>query len=147
MFNKPVGLGARDTLRMEMKFCLYGNDINETTHPLEARLAWVMNFDKGDFMGRDALLAAKSAGISRFLVAFEMLDRGLPRPGYALTVDGEVVGQVTSGGQSPTLKQGIGLAYVNKPYQKVGTELMLDVRGRTLKARVVKPPFVHKKTS
>lgn len=144
---KPVGLGARDTLRLEMKFCLYGNDIDETTSPLEARLAWVVDLEKGDFCGRDALIAQKAAGITRFLVAFEMQDRGLPRPGYELYAGEQQVGVVCSGGQSPTLKKGIGLAYVNKPHQKIDSELEIDIRGRRLSAKVVKPPFIHKKTS
>ena len=144
---KPVGLGARDTLRLEMKFCLYGNDINETTNPLEARLAWVVDLEKGDFCGREAILKKKEAGITRFLVAFEMVDRGLPRPGYELFAGDTRVGVVTSGGQSPTLKKGIGLAYVEKAHAKIGTELELDVRNRRLAVKVVKPPFINKKTS
>ena len=144
---KPVGLGARDTLRMEMKFCLYGNDINETTTPLEARLAWVVDLNKGDFCGRDAILEQKAAGVSRYLVAFEMLDRGLPRPGYELFLNEAQVGTVTSGGQSPTLKKGIGLAYVDVPHQKAGTLLEIDIRGRRLPVRLIQPPFINKKTN
>ncbi len=144
---KPVGLGARDTLRLEMKFCLYGNDINETTSPLEARLGWVVDLENGDFCGRDALLKQKETGISRFLVALEMIDRGLPRPDYELFVQDSKVGFVTSGGQSPTLKKGIGLAYVDKAHSKIGSALELEVRSRRLAAKVVKPPFIDKKTS
>ena len=144
---KPVGLGARDTLRLEMKYCLYGNDINESTSPLEARLGWVVDLNNGDFCGRDAILKQKEAGIGRFLVAFEMLDRGLPRPGYELFVGEEKVGVVTSGGQSPTLKRGIGLAYVDIPHHKIGASLELIVRDRRLAAKVIKPPFINKKTS
>lgn len=143
----PIGLGARDTLRLEMKFCLYGNDIDETTTPLEARLSWAMDLDHGDFLGRDAILKQKEAGIKRFLVAFEMLDRGLPRHGYKIFTGEEQVGTVTSGGQSPTLKKGIGLAYIDKPYHKVNTELEIDIRGRRLAIQIVKPPFIKKKTS
>ena len=143
----PIGLGARDTLRMEMKFCLYGNDIDETTTPLEARLGWVTDLEHGDFLGRDALIKQKEVGISRFLVAFEMLERGLPRPGYEIYAGDEKVGVVTSGGQSPTLKKGIGLAYIDKPHQKVNTELNIDIRGRRLTIKVVKPPFINKKTN
>jgi len=143
----PVGLGARDTLRLEMKFCLYGNDIDETTTPLEARLGWATDLEQGDFVGKRALLAQKAAGIPRFLVAFEMLDRGLPRHGYELFADGHKVGSVTSGGQSPTLKKGIGLAYVDKPHHKLHTQLEIEIRGKRLAVQIVKPPFVNKKTS
>lgn len=143
----PIGLGARDTLRLEMKYCLYGNDIDETTTPLEARLDWAVDLDNGDFMGREALLKQKERGVSRFLVAFEMLDRGLPRHGYEIFSAEEWVGVVTSGGQSPSLKKGIGMAYINKPHQKLGTELSIDIRGRKLAIQIVKPPFVTKKTS
>ncbi len=143
----PIGLGARDTLRLEMKYCLYGNDIDETTTPLEARLSWAMDLNHGDFLGRDALLQQKETGVKRFLVAFEMQDRGLPRKGYEIYSDTEKVGVVTSGGQSPTLKKGIGLAYIDKPYQKINTELQIDIRGRRLPVKIVKPPFISKKTS
>ena len=142
----PIGLGARDTLRMEMKFCLYGNDIDETTTPLEARLGWATDLEHGDFLGRDALIKQKEAGISRFLVAFEMLERGLPRQGYEIYAGDKKVGAVTSGGQSPSLKKGIGLAYIDKPHQKVNTELNIEIRGRRLAIKVVKPPFINKKT-
>jgi len=143
----PVGLGARDTLRMEMKFCLYGNDIDETTSPLEARLGWATDLNHVDFLGRDALLKQKEEGISRFLVAFEMQDRGLPRHGYELYSGEQKVGVVTSGGQSPTLKKGIGMAYIERPHHKINTDLEIDIRGRRLAIKVVKPPFVNKKTS
>jgi len=143
----PIGLGARDTLRLEMKFCLYGNDIDETTTPLEARLGWATDLEHSDFLGRDALIAQKKAGLSRFLVAFEMLDRGLPRNKYEIYAGEDKVGIVTSGGQSPTLKKGIGLAYIDKPHHKVNTELSIDIRGRRLAIKVVKPPFINKKTS
>jgi len=143
----PVGLGARDTLRMEMKFCLYGNDIDETTTPLEARLGWATDLEHKDFLGRTALLKQKEAGLSRHLVAFEMLDRGLPRHGYDLYQGDKKIGVVTSGGQSPSLKKGIGMAYIDTPNQKVNTQFDVDARGRRLAARVVKPPFIKKKTS
>lgn len=144
---KPVGLGARDTMRMEMKFCLYGNDIDETTTPLEARLGWATDLNHTDFLGRDALLKQKEAGLTRFLVAFEMLDRGLPRHGYEIYAGEEKVGTVTSGGQSPSLKKGIGMAYIDKPHHTLNTELHVDIRGRRLAMRIVKPPFINKKTS
>ncbi|MCF7825115.1 MAG: glycine cleavage system aminomethyltransferase GcvT [Candidatus Marinimicrobia bacterium] len=143
----PIGLGARDTLRLEMKFCLYGNDIDETTTPLEARLGWATDLEHGDFLGRDALLQQKEQGLTRYLVAFEMLERGLPRHGYEIFAGDQKVGVVTSGGQSPSLKKGIGMAYIDVPHQKLNTELSLDVRGRRLAIKIVKPPFINKKTS
>ena len=143
----PVGLGARDTLRLEMKFCLYGNDIDETTTPLEARLSWAVDLEHDNFLGREALLAQKAAGIPRFLVAFEVLERGLPRHGYELFSGDQKVGTVTSGGQSPSLQKGIGLAYVDQPFQKLNTDLQIDIRGKRLAVRIVKPPFVKKQTS
>ena len=142
----PIGLGARDTLRMEMKYCLYGNDIDETTSPLEARIGWAVDLEGTDFLGKAALLKQKEAGLKRFLVAFEMLDRGLPRHGYDIYSGEDRVGVVTSGGQSPSLKKGIGLAYVEKPHHKLNTELQLDSRGRKLAIKIVKPPFINKKT-
>ncbi len=144
---KPVGLGARDTLRMEMKFCLYGNDIDATTNPLEARLGWVVNLNGPDFHGRDALLKAKQAGLGRFLVAIRMLERGLPRHGYSIHAGAEQIGTVTSGGQSPSLGAGIAMGYVKKPHQSVGTQVEIDIRGRHLQAEVVRPPFLEKKTA
>jgi aminomethyltransferase len=141
----PVGLGARDTLRLEMKYCLYGNDINETTTPLEARIGWAVDLNHEDFLGRDALVKQKEAGLNRFLVAFKVTDRGLPRNGYEIFNGDDKVGVVTSGGQSPSLKHGIGLAYVDKPHHKVNTELQLDVRGRRIGIVIVKPPFINKK--
>ncbi len=143
----PTGLGARDTLRLEMKFCLYGNDIDETTHPLEARLAWVVDLDGPEFVAQDVLRAKKAEGIQRFLVAFEMEERGLPRHGYIIMADGQQVGIVTSGGQSPSLGKGIGLGYVNKGHHKIGTPLQIDIRGKGVAGRIIKPPFINKKTS
>lgn len=143
---KPVGLGARDTLRLEMKYCLYGNDIDETTTPLEARLGWAVDLKGSDFCGKKALLKQKEMGVGRFLVAFEMVDRGLPRKGYEIYNEDEKVGTVTSGGQSPTLKKGIGLAYINKPYHKVSTELQIDIRGKRMGVKIVKPPFTTNNT-
>ena len=140
---KPIGLGARDTLRLEMGFCLYGNDLDDTTSPLEAGLGWITKFVEGkNFTNRAALEKQKAEGVSRKLVGFEMIDRGIPRHGYALlTPDGESMGVVTSGTMSPTRKIGIGLGYVKPEYSKVGTEIAIDMRGRKLKAVVVKPPF------
>ena len=140
---KPIGLGARDTLRLEMGFCLYGNDLDDTTSPLEAGLGWITKFVEGkNFTNRAALEKQKTEGVARKLIGFEMIDRGIPRHGYTLlTPDGEPMGVVTSGTMSPTRKIGIGLGYVKPEYSKVGTEIAIDMRGRKLKAVVVKPPF------
>ena len=140
---KPIGLGARDTLRLEMGFCLYGNDIDDTTSPIEAGLGWITKFVDGkNFTNRAALEKQKAEGVSRKLVGFEMIDRGIPRHGYELTdMEGNVIGNVTSGTMSPTRKIGIGMGYVKTEFSKPGTEICLDNRGRKLKATVVKPPF------
>jgi aminomethyltransferase len=143
---KPAGLGARDTLRLEAGFCLYGNDLDDETNPLEAGLGWLTKLDKGDFNGRDALLEVKEHKPARKLVGFVMQERGIPRQGYALLApDGTPVGTVTSGTQSPILGRGIGLGYVpNDPsFTKPGAPLAVEVRGRALGATVTKPPF-HK---
>lgn len=140
---KPIGLGARDTLRLEMGFCLYGNDLDDTTSPIEAGLGWITKFVDGkNFTNRPMLEKQKAEGTVRKLVGFEMIDRGIPRHGYDLvTADGEKMGVVTSGTMSPIRKIGIGLGYVKPEHSKVGTEIYIDMRGRKLKALVVKPPF------
>lgn len=140
---KPVGLGARDTLRLEMGFCLYGNDLDDTTSPIEAGLGWITKFVDGkDFTNRAMLEKQKAEGVSRKLVGFEMIDRGIPRHGYSLVnADGEPIGVVTSGTMSPMRKIGIGMGYVKTEYSKAGIEICIDMRGRKLKAVVVKPPF------
>ena len=140
---KPIGLGARDTLRLEMGFCLYGNDIDDTTSPIEAGLGWITKFVDGkNFTNRAALEKQKAEGVSRKLVGFEMIDRGIPRHSYSLTdMEGNVIGNVTSGTMSPIRKIGIGMGYVKTEFSKPGTEICLDNRGRKLKAVVVKPPF------
>lgn len=140
---KPAGLGARDTLRLEMGFCLYGNDIDDTTSPLEAGLGWITKFVDGkNFTNRAALEKQKAEGVGRKLVGFEMIDRGIPRHGYELAdAEGNEIGHVTSGTMSPTRKIGIGLGYVQTAFSKPGTEIYLVNRGRKLKAQVVKPPF------
>lgn len=140
---QPVGLGCRDTLRMEMKYCLYGSDIDKTTNPIEAGLGWITKVDKGDFLGRSAILKAKENS-SRRLVCIEMVDRAIPRKGYKVFSAGIEVGEVTSGTQSPSLKKGIGLAYVARNYAKSGTELTVDVRGRMMKGIVVNQPLYRK---
>ena len=140
---KPVGLGARDTLRLEMGFCLYGNDIDDTTSPLEAGLGWITKFvDNKPFINRDALERQKTEGVQRKLVAFEMVDRGIPRHGYKIMDEaGNEIGHVTSGTMSPTRKIGIGMGYVKTSYSKLESNIYIDNRGRKLKAVVVKPPF------
>ena len=140
---KPIGLGARDTLRLEMGFCLYGNDLSDTTSPLEAGLGWITKFVEGkNFISRALLEKQKAEGLKRKLIAFEMVDRGIPRHGYELVnADGEKIGEVTSGTMSPMRKIGIGMGYVKPEYSKIGTEICIDMRGRKLKAVVVKPPF------
>ncbi|NOZ02023.1 MAG: glycine cleavage system aminomethyltransferase GcvT [Deltaproteobacteria bacterium] len=138
----PIGLGARDTLRLEMNYCLYGNDIDETTNPLEAGIGWTVKLDKGDFIGRDALVRVKEEGLRRSLVAFKVEGKGIPRHGYGLFKGDEHVGEVTSGTLSPSLKVPIGLAYVNVPHNEVGTVIDLDLKGlRRVSARIVAPPL------
>ncbi len=138
---EPVGLGARDTLRLEMKYCLYGNDIDKTTNPIEAGLGWITKADKGDFIGRDAIVKMLEDGPTRRLVAFELNDRAFPRHGYTITKDGAEVGAVTSGTFSPMLEKGIGMGYVNRPHTKFGTEIDIMIRNKAVPATVVKPPF------
>jgi len=141
---QPVGLGARDTLRLEMGYCLYGNDIDDTTSPLEAGLGWVTKFTKS-FVHSDSLLAQKKAGITKKLVGFEMVERGIPRQGYdILDSNGTPIGKVTSGGQSPMLEKGIGLGYVQKSFAKKDTELLIQIRKKQVKGKVVKLPFFRR---
>jgi aminomethyltransferase len=141
-FNiKPIGLGARDTLRLEMGFCLYGNDIDDSTSPIEAGLGWVTKFTK-EFTNSQALLAQKEAGVKRKLVGFEMIDRGIPRHDYEIVdAAGTVIGKVTSGTQSPSLQKAIGMGYVNKENAKEGAEIYISIRNNNIKAKVVKFPF------
>lgn len=139
---KPVGLGARDTLRLEKGFCLYGNDIDDITSPLEAGLGWVTKFSK-DFINSQSLKTQNEAGLNRKLVGFEMIDRGIPRSHYELCdAAGNNLGEVTSGTQSPTLQKGIGMGYVPASFSKPDTEIFVKVRDKLLKARTVKLPFV-----
>ncbi len=139
--GKPVGLGARDTLRLEMKYCLYGNDINETTTPLEAGLNWTISFDKKDFIGRDALIKQRTQGIKRRLAGFQMLDRSVARPHYAVYNKNQHIGAVTSGLPSPSLKCNIGLAYLPVEHSKINTKIEIDIRGKRHPAKVVRTPF------
>ena len=138
---KPVGLGARDTLRLEKGYCLYGNDIDDTTSPLEAGLGWVTKFNKS-FVNSEALKAQKEHGLHRKLVGFELTERGIPRGHYDLcNPEGEKIGEVTSGTISPTLQKGIGMGYVPTAYAKPGTKICVKVRDKLLEATVVKLPF------
>jgi aminomethyltransferase len=138
---QPVGLGARDTLRLEARLMLYGNDIDEHTHPFEAGLGWVVKLDAGDFIGREALRAIKAAGFDRKLVGFEMTERGIARHGYPILAGGERVGEVTSGSPGPTVGRNIGLGYVPKALSKVGTALGIEIRVKQVGAVVVTTPF------
>ncbi len=138
---KPIGLAARDTLRLEMGFCLYGNDIDDTTSPLEAGLGWITKFTK-DFTDSEFLAKQKEAGVTRKLVAFEMIDRGIPRHDYPiLDATGAVIGKVTSGTMSPSMKLGIGLGYVTMDNSKLDSEIFVEIRDKGVKAKVVKLPF------
>ncbi|HEY2408069.1 MAG TPA: glycine cleavage system aminomethyltransferase GcvT [Polyangiaceae bacterium] len=139
---EAVGLGARDTLRLEARLSLYGNDIDETTNPLEAGLGWVVKFEKPDFVGKSALVALKARGLDRTLVGFEMIGRGIARHGYPLLDEaGSVVGVCTSGGPSPTLEKSIGLGYLPLGSSALGTRFWVDCRGKRIEAMVVKTPF------
>ena len=139
---KPIGLGARDTLRLEKGYCLYGNDIDDATSPVEAGLGWVTAWNK-DFVGKEKIVAVKVAGAQKKLVGFVMEDKGIARHGYELAdAEGNIIGEVTSGTQSPILSQGIGLGYVQTAFSKVGTNIYIPLRGKLLKAKVVKLPFI-----
>ena len=139
----PIGLGARDTLRLEMKYSLYGNDIDEFTNPLEAGLGWVTKLDKrGGFIGRDALVRIRDEGVTRRLVGLRLTERGIARHGYTvLSAGGEPIGTVTSGTQSPSTGEAIAMAYVALPRDKIGTKLQVEIRGRPVGGEVVKTPF------
>jgi aminomethyltransferase len=138
---KPIGLAARDTLRLEMGYCLYGNDIDDTTSPLEAGLGWITKFTK-DFVNSDALAKQKEHGLERKLVGFELDERGVPRQGYDIVDgNGNIIGNVTSGTMSPTLKKGIGMGYVPKIFSKSGSKIYIQVRKKAIPATVVRPPF------
>jgi aminomethyltransferase len=141
---KPIGLAARDTLRLEMGFCLYGNDIDDTTSPLEAGLGWITKFTK-DFVDSDFLKNQKEIGVSRKLVAFEMIDRGIPRHDYKIVdANGAEIGKVTSGTMSPSMKIGIGLGYVTIENAQLDREIFIEIRDKNIKAKVVKLPFYKK---
>jgi aminomethyltransferase len=138
---KPVGLAARDTLRLEMGYCLYGNDIDDTTSPLEAGLGWITKLNK-DFIGRNVLLQQKAEGIKRKLVGLEMMERGIPRHGYEIqNKEGEIIGQVTSGTQAPSLQKAIAMGYVTMANSKIDSEVFIKIRDKLVAAKVVKIPF------
>ena len=138
---KPIGLGARDTLRLEMGYCLYGNDIDDTTSPIEAGLTWVTKFTK-DFPSRPIFEKQKNEGVGRKLVGFEMMDKGIPRHDYPVKdKDGNDIGKVTSGTQSPSLGKAVGMAYVATPHSHIDSEIYIGVREKMLKAKIVKFPF------
>jgi aminomethyltransferase len=137
----PIGLGARDTLRLELKYALYGNDIDQTTNPIEAGLGWVVKLDKGEFIGRSTIGRVKAEGVRRKLVGFEMVDRAVARHGYRILKDGVEVGVVTSGSYGPSVDRFIGMGYVSADGSAVGTEIQVEVRGTPHAARVVRTPF------
>ncbi len=141
----PTGLGARDTLRLEAKMALYGHEIDDTTTPLEADLEWIVSWDKGPFDGRDIIAAQKQRGLTRKLVGFEMIDRGIARQGYPIVKDGQQVGAVTSGTHSPWFKKAIGLGYVPIGMSPVGTEIEIAIREKPCKAKIVETPFYSRK--
>ncbi len=142
---QPCGLGARDSLRLEMAYRLYGSDMDDSTTPLEAGLAWVVKLDKGEFVGREALRRQKEQGLSRKLVGFTLTEPGIPRHGYPVLRDGQKVGEVTSGTKSPSLGTAIGLAYVPTALAAEGSGFEVEIRGRAVPARVVKTPFYTRK--
>ncbi len=145
----PAGLGARDTLRLEMGMLLYGNDMDETTNPLEAGLGWITKFDKDDFIGKEALLKIKETGVKRKLTGFKIIDenmarRAIPRHGFPITLNGKEVGHVTSGTLSPTLQTSIAMGYVDREHSDEGNEVVISVRGKDVAFKVTKPPFIRR---
>ncbi|MSR76686.1 MAG: glycine cleavage system aminomethyltransferase GcvT [Candidatus Omnitrophica bacterium] len=144
---KPIGFGARDTLRLEAAMLLYGHDMNEEVNPLEAGIGWTLDFTKTEFVARDILLKIKEQGITRKLIGFEMMDRGIPRQGYPILKSGKKTGEVTSGGVSPTLQKNIGLGYVPIESSAINEEIEILVRDRPQKAKIIPIPFYHRKKS
>ena len=138
----PSGLAVRDILRMEMKYCLYGNDISEVTNPLEAGLSWIVNFKKGDFLGRENLLKVKEQLNHRKLLGFVMSEKAIPRKGYKIYYGSKQIGEVTSGTHSPQLSRGIGLAYIDTEYNKLNQPISINIRGKLVPAQIVKTPFI-----
>jgi aminomethyltransferase len=143
---QPIGLGARDTLRTEMKYSLYGHEINDETSPLEAGLGWVVKLDKGSFIGSDKISEIKNKGVKRKLIGFKLADRGIPRAGYKLlSIDNKEIGFVTSGTMSPSLEEPIGIGYLNVEFSSEGSRFFVEIRSRKVEALVVSTPFVKKK--
>jgi aminomethyltransferase len=140
---EPIGLGARDSLRLEVGYCLYGNDIDQTTHPLDAGLGWITKLNKGDFSGREVMLAAKEAGLTRKLVGMTVEGKNFPRHGYDISVDGQVCGVVTSGTVSPILEKGIAMGYVPMTHAAPGSVVQIMIRNQAVPATVVKLPFTE----
>jgi aminomethyltransferase len=143
----PVGLGARDTLRLEAKLMLYGNDIDETTTVLEADLGWLIKFKKGDFLGREALLNQKEDGVDRKIVGFELMQKGVARPNYHVFLEGQKISEVKSGTHAPFLKKSIGLTYLPIDNTEIGTEFEIEIRGKRVKAQVIPTPFYKRESS
>ncbi len=141
---EPIGLGARDTLRLEVKFCLYGNDIDQTTNPIEAGLGWITKIDKGEFLGKAAIAQMKANGPKRKLVGFELPGKNIARHSYAILKDGMNIGHVTSGTFAPSLQKAIGMGYVATEHSAIDTEIAIDIRGRQAAARIVKTPFYQR---
>ena len=139
---QPAGLGARDTLRLEKTLCLYGHELSEEIHPLMANLSWTVDFDGGDFIGREALVEIREEGYEKELAGFIVRDRGIARNGYAVFSGDKEIGEVTSGSYSPSLEENIGLAYIDKDYSEAGKEIEIEVRGRSLAAEIVETPFI-----
>ena len=141
---RPIGLGARDTLRLEACLLLYGNDMDETITPLETTIAWTVKFNKGNFIGKESLLNQKTRGIDRKLVGFEMIDRGIPRHGYLVFKGNEMIGKVTSGSFSPSTNKNIGLSLIQSRYAKIGDEFQIQIRDNSYNAHIVKTPFYNR---
>ena len=139
---KPAGLAVRDILRMEMKYCLYGNDINDSTNPIEAGLSWIIDFNKHTFIGQKKLLHIKNSGSDRKLIGFKMLSKAIPRKGYTIYSNQTTVGTVTSGTHSPTLQHGIGLGYIKSGYNNIGRKIQIEIRNQLMDAEIVKTPFL-----
>jgi aminomethyltransferase len=142
---KPCGLGCRDTLRLEMGYPLYGNDMDETTTPFEASLNFVVDLENGEFIGREVMMHQRKGGVSRKLIGFELLRQGVPRHGHAIIRDGKEIGVVTSGNHSPSMNKGIGMGYVQTRFAEVGSQILIDIRGNPVPALVVERPFYKRR--
>ena len=140
---QPTGLAVRDVLRMEMKYCLYGNDIGPNINPINAGLSWITDLNKDNFLGKVSLLEIKNKGAQKKLIGFKMLDKAIPRQGYDIYIDNNFVGEVTSGTHSPTLSYGIGLGYIQSTYNKIGQKIKIKIREKLIDAEIVKTPFLN----